>query len=113
MPRSEWGESPQLDIACEPRIVADLPASAWGTNRAISLPGITFSVREGVEALRRIAGDEVAARVVFKPIDRIQNMIKTFPARFNTPRALELGFTADTGIDAILKDYIASEGIQL
>ncbi len=91
----------------------DLPASAWGTNRAISLPGITFSVREGVEALRRIAGDEVAARVVFKPIDRIQNMIKTFPARFNTPRALELGFTADTGIDAILKDYIASEGIQL
>ena len=91
----------------------DLPASAWGTNRAISLPGITFSLKEGVEALRRIAGDEVAARVVFKPVDRIQNMIKTFPARFKTPRALEMGFSADTGIDAILKDYIASEGIKL
>ncbi|MBI3528148.1 MAG: SDR family oxidoreductase [Betaproteobacteria bacterium] len=91
----------------------DLPASAWGSNRAISLPGITFSVREGVEALRRIAGDEVAARVVFKPVDRIQNMIRTFPARFKTPRALEMGFTADTGIDTILKDYIASEGIKL
>jgi D-erythronate 2-dehydrogenase len=91
----------------------DLPASAWGTNRAISLPGITFSVRQGVEALRRIAGDKVAARVVFKPVDRIQNMIKTFPARFKTPRAVELGFTADSGIDAILKDYIASEGIKL
>ena len=91
----------------------DLPASAWGTNRAISLPGITFSVKEGVEALRRIAGDEVAARVVFKPVDRIQNMIKTFPARFKTPRAVDLGFSADTGIDAILKDYIASEGIKL
>ena len=91
----------------------DLPASAWGTNRAISLPGITFSVKEGVEALRRIAGDKVAARVVFKPVDRIQNMIKTFPARFETPRAIALGFSADTGIDAILKDYIASEGIKL
>lgn len=91
----------------------DLPASAWGTNRAISLPGITFSVKEGVEALRRIAGDEVAARVVFKPVDRIQNMIRTFPARFRTQRALEMGFTADPGIDAILKDYIASEGIKL
>lgn len=91
----------------------DLPASAWGTNRAISLPGITFSVKEGVEALRRTAGDELAARVVFKPVDHIQNMIKTFPARFKTPRALEMGFTADTGIDAILKDYIASEGIKL
>ena len=91
----------------------DLPASAWGTNRAISLPGVTFSVKEGVEALRRIAGDEVAARVVFKPVDRIQNMIRTFPARFKTPRALEMGFSADTGIDAILKDYIANEGIKL
>src|SRR5882672_9471726 len=91
----------------------DLPAYAWGTNRAISLPGITFSVRQGVEALRRIAGDKVAARVVFKPVDRIQNMIKTFPARFKTARAIDLGFGADTGIDAILKDYIASEGIKL
>ena len=90
----------------------DLPASAWGTNRAISLPGITFSLREGVEALRRIAGEDVAARIVFKPVDRIQNMIKTFPARFKPTRALEMGFTADSGLDAILKDYIASEGIE-
>ncbi len=91
----------------------DLPASAWGTNRAISLPGITFSLREGVEALRRIAGEEVAARIVFKPVDRIQNMIKTFPARFKTARALDMGFAADSGLDAILKDYIASEGIKV
>jgi nucleoside-diphosphate-sugar epimerase len=40
----------------------DLPPSAWGTNRALSLPGITFSVKEGVDALRRIAGEEVAAQ---------------------------------------------------
>ena len=91
----------------------DLPASAWGTNRAISLPGITFSIREGVEALRRIAGDAVAARVVFKPVERIQNMVKTFPGRFRTDRGIAMGFEADTGIDAIIRDYIASEGIKL
>jgi len=91
----------------------DLPAAAWGTNRAISLPGITFAVREGVEALRRIAGDEVARRIVFKPVERINNMVRTFPARFRTPRAIELGFTADTHIDGIIRDYIASEGIRL
>ncbi len=91
----------------------DLPASAWGAHRAISLPGITFSIREGVEALRRIAGDEVAARVVFKPVERIQNMVKTFPGRFRTDRGIALGFKADTGIDAIIRDYIASEGIKL
>ena len=40
-------------------------------------------------------------------------MIKTFPARFKTQRAIDLGFTADTAIDAIIKDYIASEGIKI
>ncbi|MEO5863081.1 MAG: D-erythronate dehydrogenase [Burkholderiales bacterium] len=91
----------------------DLPASAWGANRAISLPGITFSVKDGVEALRRIAGDKVAARVVFKPVERIQNMIKTFPARCKTDRAIRLGFKADSDIETIIRDYIASEGIKL
>jgi nucleoside-diphosphate-sugar epimerase len=91
----------------------DLSSSAWGPNRAVTLPGITISVKDGVEALRRIAGDEVAARVVFKPVDRIQTMIRTFPARFSAARAIAMGFAADAGIDAIVKDYIASEGIKV
>ncbi len=91
----------------------DLPASAWGTNRAISLPGITFSVKEGVEALRRIAGDEVAKRVVFKPVERINNMVRTFPARFRADRGVAMGFQADTDIGGIIKDYIAAEGVKL
>jgi nucleoside-diphosphate-sugar epimerase len=91
----------------------DLPASAWGTNRALALPGITFSVGEGVEALRRIAGDEVAARVVFRKDDRINRMVRSFPGRFRTDRALGMGFQADADIDSILRDYIASEGIRL
>ena len=91
----------------------DLPASAWGTNRAISLPGITFSLKEGIEALRRIAGDAVAARVVFRPVERIQSMVKTFPGRFRTDRGIAMGFKADPGIEAIIRDYIASEGVKL
>ena len=91
----------------------DLPATAWGTNRALTLPGIVFSVKEGVEALRRIAGDEVASRVVFKPVERINNMVKTFPARFRADRGAAMGFTADTDIGGIIKAYIASEGIKL
>jgi nucleoside-diphosphate-sugar epimerase len=91
----------------------DLPATAWGTNRALTLPGIVFSVKEGVEALRRIAGDEVAKRVVFKPVERINNMVKTFPARFRADRGAAMGFKADADIGGIVKDYIATEGIKL
>ena len=91
----------------------ELPASAWGTNRALTLPGITFSVKQGVEALRRIAGDEVARRVVFKPVDRINRMVSTFPARFRAERGEAMGFKADSDIEAIIRDYIAAEGIKL
>ncbi len=90
----------------------DLPAQAWGTQRALTLPGIVFSVREGVEALRRIAGDEVARRVVFKPVERINNMVKTFPARFRAERGLAMGFKADADIAGIISDYITAEGIR-
>jgi nucleoside-diphosphate-sugar epimerase len=91
----------------------ELPASAWGTNRALTLPGITFSVKQGVEALRRIAGDEVARRVVFKPVERINKMVSTFPARFRAQRGEAMGFKADSDIEAIIRDYIAAEGIKL
>jgi nucleoside-diphosphate-sugar epimerase len=91
----------------------DLPASAWGTNRAVTLPGITFSVKEGVETLRGIAGKEVANRVVFKPVDRLNNMVKSFPARFSAERGIAMGFKADSDIGGIILDYIASEGIKL
>jgi len=91
----------------------ELPASAWGTNRALTLPGITFSVKEGVQALRRIAGDAVAQRVVIKPVERINKMVSTFPARFRAERGLAMGFKADSNIEAIIRDYIAAEGIKL
>ena len=91
----------------------ELPAEAWGTNRAVTLPGITFSVKEGVAALRRIAGSKVAGRVVFKPQERINNMVKTFPARFRAERGTSMGFKADADIDAIIADYMKSEGIAI
>ena len=91
----------------------DLPASAWGTQRAVALPGITFSVGEGVEALRRIAGDDVAKRVVFKRDERLNKMVQSFPGRFRTDRAVAMGFQADRDIGSIIQDYIASERIRL
>jgi nucleoside-diphosphate-sugar epimerase len=91
----------------------ELPSSAWGVNRALNLPGITASVAEMVEALRKIAGDKVAARVEWKPDARIQAIVKTWPARFTTERALKLGFVADRDVESVIRDYIRDEGIKV
>lgn len=91
----------------------ELPAEAWGASRVVNLPGITASVAEMLEALKRVAGAKTAARLQFKPEARIQAIVKTWPVRFRTPLALKLGFRADDSIETIIRDYVADEGISL
>src|SRR5690349_6760572 len=91
----------------------DLPASKWGSNRVVNLPGITVTVDEMIEAMGRIAGAQTRKRVSFKLDARIDAIVKTWPVRFATPRALSMGFEADPGIEAVIRDYIADENIRI
>ena len=77
----------------------DLPPEAWGTQRWLNLPGITASVAEMVEAMRKVAGDAAAKRVVYKADARIQAIVKTWPVNFRTPRALAMGFKPDPDVE--------------
>ena len=91
---------------------AELPASAWGTNRVLNLPGITASVQEMLSALAKVAGSKAAERVQWKPDARIQAIVRTWPVRFRTPRALGMGFRADPDMESMIRDYIADENIR-
>ncbi len=87
----------------------DLAASAWPTTRVVNLPGITLSVREMIDAMGRVAGAETVSRVRFTPDARIEGIVKTWPVRFRTDRALAMGFKADGDFDSIVRDHIANE----
>jgi D-erythronate 2-dehydrogenase len=91
----------------------ELPAAAWGARRVVNLPGITASVAQMLEALERVTGKAVAGRVVFRPDARVQAIVRTWPARFETPRALSMGFRADAEMETVIRDYIADEGIRI
>jgi nucleoside-diphosphate-sugar epimerase len=91
----------------------ELPASAWGTRRVVNLPGITATVAEMLEALKRVAGSKAAERVAWKPDARIQAIVATWPVRFRTPRALQMGFRPDADVESVIRDYVADEGIRL
>ena len=90
----------------------ELAAEAWGTRRVVNLPGITATVAEMVEALGRVAGAAASKRVVWKPDARIQAIVRTWPGRFETPRALGMGFHADPDVETVIRDYLADEGIK-
>lgn len=91
----------------------ELPAEAWGTQRWLNLPGITASVAQMIEALKKVAGAKVAGLVSYKPDARIQAIVKTWPANFRTPRALAMGFAPDRDVESIIRDYITDENIKV
>jgi len=91
----------------------DLPPFAWGWNRVLNLPGITVTVAEMIAAMGRIAGPQAVKRVTWKVDPRIDAIVKGWPVRFDTPRALAMGFKADSGIDAVIRDYVADENVRV
>ena len=91
----------------------ELAPETWGTNRVVNLPGITATVAEMLASLQRVAGAKVVGRVAWKPDPRIQAIVRTWPARFRTPRALEMGFKPDADVDSVIRDYIADESIKI
>jgi len=91
----------------------ELPPEAWGTQRWLNLPGITASVAEMVEAMRKVAGDAAAKRVIYKADARIQAIVKTWPVNFRTPRALAMGFKPDPDLQSVIRDYVADENIKI
>jgi D-erythronate 2-dehydrogenase len=87
----------------------DLPGSAWPSSRVVNLPGITLTVREMIDAMGRVAGREAVDRVKFVPDARIQGIVKTWPVRFRTERALAMGFKADPDFETIVRDHLEGE----
>ena len=86
----------------------ELPHESWGWNRTVNAPGITVSVRQAIEALARVGGNEAAARIRFVPDPAIERIVLSWPARFDTARAQRLGFRADADIEDIIRAHLRS-----
>lgn len=83
----------------------ELPADAWGSRRALNLPGLTLTVREMIEALRAVGGDAAVERIQWQPDERIRAIFRTWPARFDTRRADALGFVRDADFVEVVRAY--------
>lgn len=90
----------------------ELPAAAWGARRVVNLPGITVSVADMIAAMGRIAGAQATRRVRWTSDERIRAIVRTWPARIETPRALALGFQRDLDVETVIRDYLADEGVR-
>lgn len=103
-----WLLSPRRAAECLEHGI-DLDAGALGGRRAINLPGITVTAGEMVEALRRVAGEEVASRVRWERDPAIERIVCTWPGAWDTTRAEALGFKGDANFDQVVGAYIEDD----
>ncbi len=102
---SMWLSSPATVIDNFIR-AAQVPAEAFGASRTVNLPGITVTVAQMIESLRRVAGDEVCARISYQEDESISRIVASWPGRFNITRAQALGFVQDADFDAVIRSFI-------
>jgi nucleoside-diphosphate-sugar epimerase len=101
-----WLTSPR-SVVSNLALAAGIPADTLGDSRIVNLPGITVSVGAMLESLARIAGKAASDRVAFTEDAAVRRIVGSWPARFDTARALALGFTRDPDFDALVRDHIA------
>jgi D-erythronate 2-dehydrogenase len=87
----------------------ELPPEAFGMTRMLTLPGITVSVGEMVNALEQVAGPHVAKRVRWEPDPTIQRIVAGWPTGFDARRARAMGFKADPDFASIIRAHIEDE----
>jgi nucleoside-diphosphate-sugar epimerase len=75
----------------------------------LNMPGLSATVEEQIEALRRIAGDKAVALIQRRDDSMIASIIAGWPRDFDTRRALDLGFIADVSFDEIIRIHIEDE----
>jgi len=84
--------------------------AAVGPRRNLSMPGLSATVGEQIAALKRVAGEKVAARIKREPDPFIMGIVDGWPRNFEAKRARELGFvTAEHSFDDIIRIHIEDE----
>lgn len=85
---------------------AGLPRDKLGDRINLNMPGVTCTVAEQIESLRRVAGDKVAKRIRREPDALVVRIVAGWPHRFDPQRAIELGFKAEGTFDEIIRVHI-------
>ena len=88
---------------------ASLDSAQLGTRRNLSMPGISATVGEQIEALRKVAGDKAARLIRREPDPTIMRIVEGWPQNFDARRALALGFRADASFEEIIRIHVADE----
>jgi nucleoside-diphosphate-sugar epimerase len=103
-----WFASPRAAIGFLLH-AAELDTAKMGWRRSISAPGLSATVGEEIEALRRAAGDKAVKLIRDVPDATITRIVEGWATNFDASRAKSLGFKAEASFDEIIRAHIEDE----
>jgi len=103
-----WHASPESAVGFLLR-AAVIDSGRIGPRRNLTMPGLSITVAEQIDALRRVAGEQVVGRIRREIDPDIERIVAGWPRDFDARRATELGFIADRSFEDIIRTYIDTE----
>ncbi len=73
---------------------------------SLNMPGVSCTVGEQIEALKSVAGNDVAGLIRREPDDMIMKIVGGWPRDFDPARSISLGFRAEKTFSEIIQVYI-------
>ena len=103
-----WHASPRAAVGFLLH-AAGLTRAQLGDRINLTMPGVAVTVGEQIAALKRVAGDKVAARIRSEPDPLIERIVAGWPRRFDAKRAIALGFKVEASFHEIIRAHIEDE----
>ena len=102
---------------CSPRTVVrnlimarDIRKEDFGKSRIVNLPGVTVTVKEMLDALKAVGGEEALRLVEEKRDETTEKIVESWPSRFDTSKAESIGFAKGGSLIDTLKSYLEDYG---
>jgi nucleoside-diphosphate-sugar epimerase len=103
-----WHASPRAAVGFLLHAMT-MDLSPLGARRNLTLPGLSATVAEQIEALRRVAGEKAVRLIRREPDPVIGKIVSGWPQDFDAKRAMALGFRAERTFDEIIRIHIEDE----
>jgi nucleoside-diphosphate-sugar epimerase len=103
-----WHASPRSAVGFLVH-AATIDGAKVGPRRNLTMPGLSVTVGEQIEALRQVAGENVVERIRREPDPTIMKIVEGWPRNFAPERAPALGFKAEQSFAEIIRIHIEDE----
>jgi D-erythronate 2-dehydrogenase len=107
-----WFASPRSAVRFFFR-ASEIDGALIGDRRNLSMPGLSATVGEMIESLRRCAGEERVKLIRRAPDPVIMRIVEGWAQALDASRAQALGFEAEKNFEEIIRAHIEDEGIKL